>query len=609
MNISPLFEDFRRIYTTLPPNLKRRTIWVFFLIFVQGFLEISCIVSISFMAASLIAPEQLTHHPIVLRLSGLMPSFAQLLHEPMRLGFVASLSVVMLIATKNAVSALVTHRTNLLGERIALFAGETIFRHYLHSSYVSHLSGDSHAMYQGIGWRVQLGNMIIYLMMIYTYAGLMLFMTFLLMEGTPGPVLVVITFLICLSIWVYLHMKRDMDKAGTNAAEWAREESKTIMIAMNGIREMLIYRQQEIFFNKFDEASTQGAPFRAFMGLGPALPALILESAGFFSVLAAYGIMWFWLDSPPSHIASVLAILMLVAWRVLPLLNRSVSSMVALQGVRYAAIECLTAVEDALRHTEREAPVEPTPNFALRQAVTFSKAGFRYPNAEEDCLHDLNFSIPKGSKIGIIGRSGAGKSTIAALLSGLVVPTTGDMLVDAQRLTPADRAAYCTKVGYVPQAPYILAGSLAENVAFSQWGKPWDKEKVLRACRMAELDIVEERGVDAILGEGGAGLSGGQAQRLSIARALYADPSILILDEATSALDGGVERAIMDTIFSLPQDITLIIIAHRLTTVKSCDMLVWIEDGRVKSIGTPKQLLPMYEDFLSASIKPSKILT
>jgi ABC-type multidrug transport system fused ATPase/permease subunit len=173
------------------------------------------------------------------------------------------------------------------------------------------------------------------------------------------------------------------------------------------------------------------------------------------------------------------------------------------------------------------------------------------------------------------------------------------MQVDGRELTPEALTAYCLRVGYVPQSPYLMPGTLAENVAFSQWGKPWDEEKVRLACRMAELDVAETRGLDLSIGENGAGLSGGQAQRLAIARALYVNPSILILDEATSALDGGVEGAIMDTIFALPQSITTVIIAHRLSTVERCDTLLWLEEGRLVASGPPDELLPRYQEHLN----------
>ena len=197
--------------------------------------------------------------------------------------------------------------------------------------------------------------------------------------------------------------------------------------------------------------------------------------------------------------------------------------------------------------------------------------------------------------MGIVGPSGAGKSTLIGILSGLMPPENGLFLVDGEAVTGARLTAYCARVGYVPQTPYIMSGTIAENVAFSQWGKPYDEEKVRRACRMAALDVVKKdpRGIDYPIGEHGAGLSGGQAQRVSIARALYAEPEILILDESTSALDQGTEAAIMETIRRL-KGMTVIIIAHRLTTVEHCDDIVWIQDGKVVKTGPPATVLDEY---------------
>ncbi|MDR0827323.1 MAG: ATP-binding cassette domain-containing protein, partial [Desulfovibrio sp.] len=291
---------------------------------------------------------------------------------------------------------------------------------------------------------------------------------------------------------------------------------------------------------------------------------------------------------------------MLVSWRVLPLLSRSLSCLVTIRSMRYAAISCLERVEDVLR-IPVDASVEPDPDFTLQKDIAFQDVSFRYPAAAVDCLHGISFSLACGKCIGIVGPSGAGKSTIVGILSGLVEPTGGSMLVDGKTLSPSALAAYALQVGYVPQTPYIMPGTLAENVAFSQWGKPWDEEKVGWACRLAALDIVEThpQGVLLPIGEHGAGLSGGQAQRLSIARALYANPSLLILDEATSALDSATEAAIMDTIYELPNNITTVIIAHRLTTVQRCDELLWIDEGKLMDKGPTNLVLPKYEAYLA----------
>jgi ABC-type multidrug transport system fused ATPase/permease subunit len=164
------------------------------------------------------------------------------------------------------------------------------------------------------------------------------------------------------------------------------------------------------------------------------------------------------------------------------------------------------------------------------------------------------------------------------------------------------------QVGYVSQTPYIMPGTLAENVAFSQWGKPYNEERVRWACRLAALDIAETRGIEMPIGEKGAGLSGGQAQRLSIARALYVNPSLLILDEATSSLDTAVETAIMNTIYSLPKSITIVIIAHRLSTVRRCDILLWIDKGKLVEFGSTDVVLPKYTEFLAQHILPGSVM-
>jgi ABC-type multidrug transport system fused ATPase/permease subunit len=333
------------------------------------------------------------------------------------------------------------------------------------------------------------------------------------------------------------------------------------------------------------------------LAVAPTIPVWTLETVGFTAIPLTIWIMYVLQGASMARITGVLTMIMLVSWRVLPILNRALSALVAVRSRRHSALDCLARVEEALA-APAPAPPEADPFFALREGRRLARVSFRYPDSEQDCLSGIDCYIPRGSRLGVIGQSGAGKSTLALILSGLARPSGGAMLVDGEALSPRALAAYCLRLGYVPQNPYLMPGTLAENVAFSQWGKPWDEEKVRLACRMAELDVAEKRGLDMAIGENGAGLSGGQAQRLAIARALYVDPAILILDEATSALDSGVEKAIMETIFALPQSITTIIIAHRLSSVERCDSLLWLEEGRLVASGPPGALLPRYREHL-----------
>jgi ABC-type multidrug transport system fused ATPase/permease subunit len=597
-----LIDDFLRVHALLPPRLRRRTLRVFLFIIILAVLEVLCILSFSFLALTVAAPERLVEYGFIPLLFELFPRFAALCAEPRQFALIAALAVVVLTIAKNGMSTVVGLTTSRLGEDISLFVGATLFRHYLYSPYIKHLAGDGGDLYQSLSWRSQVGAMVINIMMVYTYAFISLALFLVLFTATPEVLLLIIGGMALLAASLYKSVKRAVDRAGVQSAEFAGKEAVATLSAMNGIREVLIYRQQPVFFRTFYDACQGGVPSRAFLGIAPPSPPWVLEVVGFLAIPITLGVMIWLYDASMTRMTGILTMIMLVSWRVLPLFSRSLSCLVAMRGVRYAAMACLERVEEVLRNPV-EVRIEPDPEFVLGKNIVLDRVCFRYPAAAEDCLHDLCFSIETGDCVGIIGRSGAGKSSIAAILSGLVQPTSGDFLVDGRSLTPAGLAAYSLQVGYVPQTPYILPGTLAENVAFSQWGKPWDEERVLRACRFAALDIVESHplGVRMRVGEQGTGLSGGQAQRLSIARALYANPSLLILDEATSALDSAVESAIMHTIYALPKTITTVIIAHRLSTVESCGKLLWIESGRIAASGTQEMVLPRYKEYLEAS--------
>ena len=199
--------------------------------------------------------------------------------------------------------------------------------------------------------------------------------------------------------------------------------------------------------------------------------------------------------------------------------------------------------------------------------------------------------------MGIIGASGAGKSTLVNLLSGLLQPTRGEIRVDGKPMTPEQMLSYRQSIGYVPQNPYLMAGTVADNISFSQWGKPADTDRLHAACRQAQIDFLGDNfeNISRGIGENGAGLSGGQAQRVTIARALYAAPAVLIFDEATSSLDLHTEESIRKTISDLPQNITRVIIAHKLTALKNCDLVYWLEDGKVFRKGATEELLADYQ--------------
>ena len=226
---------------------------------------------------------------------------------------------------------------------------------------------------------------------------------------------------------------------------------------------------------------------------------------------------------------------------------------------------------------------------------------FTYPSSDEPTLSHFSLSIGARTTIGLVGGTGAGKTTVVDLILGLLSPQNGEMIVDGQRIDNENLQAWQRTIGYVPQTIYLVDDTVAANIAFGVPKDQIDMAAVERAARTASLhDFVMTElpdGYSSIVGERGIRLSGGQRQRIGIARALYRAPELLIMDEATSALDNITERAVMDAIQQLRDDITIIMIAHRLSTVRKCDQIYLLNRGVVESSGTYEELVDRNEIF------------
>jgi ATP-binding cassette subfamily B protein len=236
----------------------------------------------------------------------------------------------------------------------------------------------------------------------------------------------------------------------------------------------------------------------------------------------------------------------------------------------------------------------------FKDAIRFDGVRFRYASDGPWVLNGLNLTIAKGARIGFVGATGSGKSTAMDLLMGLLAPTDGEILVDAQPISGSRVRAWQRTIAHVPQSIYLADATLAENIAFGVPRDAIDMERVKQAARQAQIaDFIEGgvQGYDGFVGERGVRLSGGQRQRIGIARALYKQASVLVLDEATSALDNVTEQSVMDAIEGLNRDLTILLIAHRLSTVRRCDVIVELGHGRVIAQGTYEQLLDSSASF------------
>ena len=238
---------------------------------------------------------------------------------------------------------------------------------------------------------------------------------------------------------------------------------------------------------------------------------------------------------------------------------------------------------------------------SFNKSITLNNIHYHYPDTSRTALKDINLSIPIHTKVGLVGVTGSGKTTTVDIILGLLEPQQGTLEVDGKIIKKDNSRSLQRLIGYVPQNIYLADDTLAANIAFGTDTNDIDIDAVERAAKIANLDefVVNELPLkyQTTVGERGVRLSGGQRQRIGIARALYHKPQVLILDEATSALDNLTERAVMNAVHNIQNPITIILIAHRLSTVKKCDKIFLLEGGKLKGQGTYKELLESNESF------------
>ena len=305
-------------------------------------------------------------------------------------------------------------------------------------------------------------------------------------------------------------------------------------------------------------------------------PRLFLEAIGFslIAIIVIYLVLKYQTDI--RAVLPLLSVFILGLYRLMPSINRLLTS----YNEILFRLQALHIVHNELIYEPEELGDE---KIAFRRQISIEDVCFASVE-DKPVLRGVNLTIKKGERVGIVGESGSGKSTLVDIIAGLYRPSSGRVLIDDVELSIKNVKSWRKKIGYIPQSIYLFDGTVAQNVAF---GETIDEERVKEALRKANiLDFLEKHfeGIHTRVGEGGIKLSGGQKQRIAIARALYADPEVLILDEATSALDNETEAKIMEEIYKAARDKTLIIIAHRLSTLDGCDTTVRVQAGKVEYV-------------------------
>ena len=404
---------------------------------------------------------------------------------------------------------------------------------------------------------------------------------------------------------IFLIARRYLTRFGQIRFAANAERYKIAQEATAGIKDVKLLGLEARYVRRFQNPARRLARVSATRNVIASAPRYLLQGVAFGGMLLIILGMLLAQSASLGAILPLLAVYAFAGLRLLPAVQQIYEQITSL---RYNQPALLSLHKDITSFRVRDAqPVEVSREpVHLRERLELTDVRFSYPLAEREALQGLTLSIPARTTVGIVGGTGAGKTTAVDLMLGLLDMQQGTLAVDGQPITPRNVRAWQDTIGYVPQHIFLTDDTVAANIAFGQQGEQIDRAAVERASRIAELHafVIEElpQGYDTMVGERGIRLSGGQRQRIGIARALYHDPDILIMDEATSALDNLTERAVMDAVHNLGHAKTIILIAHRLTTVQACETIFMLEQGKLVAQGSYNELLDTSRKFRAMAV-------
>lgn len=576
----------KRLWHHISPQRRGQFGLLLILMIVTAFAEIISIGAVIPFLVVLTAPERIFQLPIA---------------QPviMFLGLTSSSQLLLPLTTTFGIAVIISGSVRLFllwaSTRLTYATGAdlsiSIYRRTLYQPYSVHVARNSSEIISGITSKTQ--EVIVSLTSILNFiSSAIILLAILITLVTVDPVIALSAFGgfgLLYGLIVQVTRKNLLANSKRISLESTRV-IKSLQEGLGGIRDVLIDGSQAIYCQIYRNSDL---PMRRAQGNNlfvSSSPRYALEALGMMLIaVLAYG-----LARQPDGIAKaipVLGSLALGAQRMLPILQQAYGAWSVIQGYQASLRDALELLDQPLPDYVDQPPAKQLP---FREQIDLRNLSFRYTQQTPWVLNNLNLTIEKGSRIGFIGVTGSGKSTLLDLVMGLLSPTSGTLEIDGQTITARNNRAWQAHIAHVPQAIYLADSTIEENIAFGIPKEKINHNRVKQAAEKAQIaDIIETwpKKYQTYVGERGIRLSGGQRQRIGIARALYKQADVIIFDEATSALDNETEEAIMDAIELIGNDITILIIAHRLTTLKNCTKIVELGVSKIKNIGTYQEII------------------
>jgi len=488
--------------------------------------------------------------------------------------------------------ALIRLASNFLSIRLAFSISHklsiSIFHNALHRTYAKHVSANNNEVIATLGNKLDRVIFSLILQVFLLLTALIISLIILIALIYINPILTLSIAIACGTFYlvVILLINTLLLRESEVIAAANTKQIKTMRESLGGIRDVLINNAHNFYYSTFETADYQLRRGQAINMFASMSPRFLIEGLGLIIIVVAA----YYYSQQSSFIAAIpiLGALAVGAQKLLPLFQQLYVAWTSLRG-NYESLQDVVRLLNESPHLNQT----PVPHIlTFRNSIQLKELSFQHSGASDYVFHDLNFSIVPGDRIGIIGKTGAGKSTLVDIIAGLLFPTKGQVSVDGVKLDQNNASSWMTSLAYVPQNIFLSDESILENIAIGEDKKNIDKVLVRSALKHASLDefiLSLPEGVDTKVGERGIKISGGQKQRIGIARAIYKKASLIIFDEATSALDAITETSVMDAIYRLDSNITMLVIAHRTSTLKNCNKIIKLENNAI-SILTPEDL-------------------
>lgn len=581
----------KELFSLLTPSQRRRYLSLQVMVFFMAIMELLGIASIApFMA--LVADVQLLETNTTLKKIYLASGVES--HE--KFLFLTGSIVLIMLSTASILSIITTWRLSLFALSVGTEIGDRLYRYYLNKDWLFHASGSSAQLTKQIATEALRVTNFIILPLIQMNARLVLALFIIVGIFIYNPLIAIIgvTLFICGYVVIYKVIRKRIARYGQHVSTTSTDRFRLMNEGFGGIKDVLLYNRRQDFIDQFEMS---GKVLAHAQGVNTALsqvPRYLMELLAFGALITLVLVLLIANNGTLSQVLPVLAIYALAGFKLLPALQQIYASVTTVRG-NTAAFEAIKADLLASLTLDEQSKADLQSNdFQYIKKIKLDNVSFTYPNKMSPALNNINIEIPVNATIGFVGESGSGKSTLIDLLLGLIEPSQGALMLDNKTIGSNNKHAWQQRIGFVPQSIFLSEGSIAENIAFGLNKKDIDIEKVQQAVKYSHLESLVNslpQRLNTKVGERGVQLSGGQRQRIGIARALYNQADVLVFDEATSALDGITEKVIMDAIQELSGQKTIVMIAHRLKTVQKCDVIYFIEQGRVVDQGTYQQLI------------------